>query len=202
MSISFLQRLAVAAVLAVSGTACTQDAPRTPEDLAKWSDATLWSLEVVDIDGKKKSLEEYKGKVVVVVNVASKCGFTRQYKDLQRLHDSMKDKGVVVLGFPCNDFGAQEPGSSAEIKSFCTDRYGVEFPMFEKVHVKPGETQSDVYGLLGTQSGKLPGWNFCKYVVGRDGKTVAFFESRESPTGPKMLAVIEKELAVKAPEGS
>lgn len=202
MNIDRLQRLAVGAVLAVSGTACSQEAPRTPEDLAKWSNATLWSLEIEDIDGNKKSLEEYKGKVVVVVNVASRCGFTPQYKDLQRLHESMKDKGVVVLGFPCNDFGSQEPGSAAEIKSFCTERYGVEFPMFQKVHVNAGEDQSDVYALLGTQSGKLPGWNFCKYVVGRDGKAVAFFESSESPTSPKIIAVIEKELATEAPAGS
>ena len=165
---------------AITGVACTQDAPRTPADIERWSDASLWSLEINDIDGVRAPLSKYRGKVALVVNVASRCGFTPQYKQLQKLHESMKDEDFVVLAFPCNDFGGQEPGSSDDIKSFCKTRYGVEFPMFEKLRVKAGAQQSDVYALLGTQSGKLPGWNFCKYVVGRDGKVVAFFPSNES----------------------
>lgn len=200
MTIDLIQKLAVGAVLAITGNACTQDAPRTPADLARWSDASLWSLEVVDIDGEKAPLERYQGKVGLVVNVASRCGYTRQYKQLQELHEAMKDEDFVLLGFPSNDFGGQEPGTSEDIKSFCTTRFGVEFPMFEKVGVRAGERQSDVYGLLGTQSGKLPGWNFCKYVVGRDGRVVAFFTSGESPTGPKIRAAIEKALSEPAPD--
>ena len=199
MNLEMLQKLAVGAVLAITGTACTQDAPRTPEDVARWSDASLRSLELTDIDGAQKPLADYTGKVALVVNVASRCGYTSQYKQLQQLHESMKDRDFVLLGIPSNDFGGQEPGTSKEIKTFCTTRYGVEFPMFGKLQVKAGEKQSDLYGLLGTQSGKLPGWNFCKYVVGRDGKVVAFFPSGESPTGPKIRAAIDKALAAPAP---
>lgn len=196
----FFGKIAAVSALAFTTVACTQDAPRTPDDLERWSDASLWSLKVKDIDGKDVSLSKYRGKVAIVVNVASRCGFTPQYKELQALHEAMKDQDVVVLGFPCNDFGGQEPGSLEDIKTFCTTRYGVEFPMFEKVSVKPGDKQSDVYALLGTQSGKLPGWNFCKYVVGRDGRVVSFHASGASPTGGKIQDEIRRELAKPAPE--
>ena len=192
-------RIAAMSALAFTTVACTQDAPRTPEDVERWSDASLWSLSVRDIDGNEVPLAKYRGKVAIVVNVASRCGFTPQYKELQALHQSMKDEDVVVLGFPCNDFGGQEPGSLEEIKSFCSTRYGVDFPMFEKVRVKPGQSQSEVYALLGTQSGKLPGWNFCKYVVGRDGRVVSFHASGASPVGEKIRADIKKALAEPAP---
>jgi glutathione peroxidase len=202
MNFDMIQKLAVGAALAITGTACTQDAPRTPEDLARWSDASLWSLEITDIDGTRKPLAGYEGKVALVVNVASRCGYTPQYKQLQQLHESMKGRDFVLLGIPSNDFGGQEPGTSEQIKDFCTTRYGVDFPMFQKQQVKAGEKQSDLYALLGTQSGKLPGWNFCKYVVGRDGKVVAFFPSGESPTGAKIRAAIDKALAAPAPEST
>jgi len=193
-------RIAAMSALAFTTVACTQDAPRTPEDIERWSDASLWSLTVRDIDGKEVPLARYRGKVAIVVNVASRCGFTSQYKELQALHAAMKDEDVVVLGFPCNDFGGQEPGTPEEIKAFCSTRYGVDFPMFEKVSVKPGKSQSEIYSLLGTQSGKLPGWNFCKYVVGRDGRVVSFHASGASPTGDKIRADIKQALAKPAPD--
>ena len=194
VTIDLLRKLVAGAALVLTGACSAQDAPRTEEDLARWSEASLWDLEVKDIDGQTRSLSAYRGKVAVIVNLASRCGYTPQYAELQALHDAMKDKGVVVLGFPCNDFGGQEPGTGAEIKSFCTSRYGVEFPLFQKVKVKAGSSQSDVYGLLGTQSGKLPGWNFCKYVVGPDGKFIEFFPSNVSPRDAKFRSVIEKAL--------
>ena len=190
-----LRFLPVSLIMAVTGIGCAQDAPRTPEDLEKWGDASLWDLEARDIDGAMKPLGQWKGKVAVVVNLASRCGYTAQYAKLQALHDSMKDLGVVVLGFPCNQFGGQEPGTPEEIKSFCTSRFGVTFPLFDKVEVKSGPRQSDVYALLGTQSGKLPGWNFSKYVVGSDGKAVAFFPSNVAPDDPRLRSAVEKALA-------
>ena len=202
MTHRLLRFLPVGLIMAATGLGCAQDAPRSPEDLERWSDASLWSLEVKDIDGAARPLSAWTGKVGVVVNVASRCGYTPQYAKLQALHDSMKDQGVVVLGFPCNQFGSQEPGTPAEIKSFCTSRYGVTFPLFEKVDVKAGPKQSDVFALLGTQSGKLPGWNFCKYVVGRDGKVVSFFPSNVAPDDPSFRAAVEKALAsTPRPEG-
>ena len=128
MTFEMIQKLAVGAALAITGTACTQDAPRTPEDLARWSDASLWSMKLTDIDGDQKSLSEYKGRVALVVNVASRCGYTPQYKQLQKLHESMKGSDFVLMGIPSNDFGGQEPGTSEQIKDFCTTRYGVDFP--------------------------------------------------------------------------
>lgn len=186
-------------VFSVLGIACSKDAPRTPEDLERWSDESLWSLQVVNIDGETQDLSDYAGKVALVVNVASACGFTPQYKGLQELYDSRDANDFVILGFPCNDFGSQESGSESEIKQFCEMRFGVTFPMFEKVVIKNDQERSDVYGLLGTQSGKLPGWNFCKYVVGRDGKVQAFFESNVSPASPKVQAAIDQALEQERP---
>ena len=138
MNLEMFQKLAMGAALAITGTACTQDAPRTPEDVARWSDASLWSLELTDIDGARKPLADYTGKVALVVNVASRCGYTSQYKQLQKLHESMKDRDFVLLGIPSNDFGGQEPGTSEEIKTFCTTRYGVGFPMFRESYHPSG----------------------------------------------------------------
>ena len=129
--------------MAVIGLGCAKEAPQTPEALAKWSDESLWSLEVIDIDGNKRSLSEFDGKVALVVNVASRCGFTPQYEELQSLYDSRRSEGFVILGFPCNDFGSQESGSLGEIKTFCTTRFGVEFPMFSKVEIKDEATRKE-----------------------------------------------------------
>ena len=195
-----LVSLAAGLALTAAGVACSQSMPSTPKLEKKWKDANVHDLKVKSIDGKTVDFSAYDGKVLLIVNVASRCGFTPQYKDLQKVQDEYGKKGLVVLGFPCNDFGGQEPGSSEQIKEFCTTNFNVTFPMFEKVRTRPGQDQSEVYQCLGTKTGKVPGWNFCKYIVGRDGKSVEFFDSRSSPTGKKMQAAIEKALAAPAPK--
>ena len=155
---------------------------------------SFYDLKTSALDGKPADLAAYKGKVAVVVNVASKCGYTPQYAGLEKLHGEMKDKGVVVLGFPSNDFGGQEPGSAEEIATFCRLTYGVSFPMFSKVVTKAGADQSPIYSFLGS-SGNLPGWNFSKYVVDRKGRVVAFFPSKVTPDAPELRDAIAKALA-------
>lgn len=154
---------------------------------------SLYSLSAKNIDGKEVQLSDYNGKVVLVVNVASKCGFTGQYAGLEKLWDSYKDKGLVVLGFPSNEFGGQEPGSEAEIKQFCSLKYNVSFPMFSKVEVKKGEGQSPVYRFL-TQNQDAPAWNFTKYLVGKDGQVIKSFGSRVGPDSDELVKAIEAAL--------
>lgn len=176
-----LATLAAAAVAAALFSACAQEAPMTPELAAKWDEATLWSIDATTLDGRATTLAEHEGKVVLVVNVASKCGFTKQYEGLEALYREHKDEGFVVLGFPSADFGGQEFDSEAEIAAFCEENYGVSFPMYAKTGVNPGPDQSPVFEYLGTSTGKLPGWNFGKYLVGRDGKPIGFWDSRTTP---------------------
>jgi glutathione peroxidase len=140
----------------------------------------------------------YSGQVLLVVNTASKCGFTPQYEGLEALQRQYAARGFSVLGFPSNDFMGQEPGSEAEIKEFCTLTYGVKFPMFEKVHVK-GEDATPLYRDLATQTGVAPGWNFHKYLIGRDGRVVANFSSKVKPDDPALVAAIERELKASSP---
>jgi glutathione peroxidase len=156
--------------------------------------ASFYDIEAKALDGKPGNLAQYKGKVALVVNVASKCGHTPQYAGLEKLYREMKPKGVVVLGFPSNDFGGQEPGTAEEIATFCKTTYDVTFPLFEKGVTKAGPTQSPVYQYLGA-TGNLPRWNFAKYVVGKDGKVVAFFDSKVQPDAPEIKAALEKALA-------
>jgi glutathione peroxidase len=159
----------------------------------------LSEIPLKDIDGKPTSLKAYEGKVLVLVNVASKCGLTPQYEGLEALYRKYKDKGLVVLGFPCNDFAGQEPGSNAEIKQFCAGTYNVTFPMFDKLHVK-GPDQHALYAALTGKDGAFPGdvaWNFGKFVVGKDGKPLARFEPKVKPDAPELVAAIEKALAAK-----
>jgi glutathione peroxidase len=134
--------------------------------------------------------KEYLGKVVVVVNTASKCGYTYQYEGLEALYRKYKDKGLVVIGFPSNDFGSQEPGNEKQIQDFCRLTYGVEFPMFEKTHASRYNADP-LYQILGKLSGEFPQWNFHKYVLDRSGKLVASFNSRVEPQGSKMITTIE-----------
>ena len=134
------------------------------------------------------------GKATLIVNTASECGYTPQYSELQQLWQRYRDRGLVVLGVPSNDFGGQEPGTAEEIITFCKATYGVTFPMFEKVVTKAGPGQSPIYAFLGT-SGNLPAWNFSKYVIGRDGKIVAFFPSKVTPDSPELRAALDKALA-------
>jgi glutathione peroxidase len=134
----------------------------------------------------------FKGQVVLAVNVASECGFTPQYEGLQKIFNEYGGRGLVVLGFPCNQFGGQEPGSAEAIQAFCTHTYHVTFPMTEKVEVK-GPGQSPVYAFLTRTEGE-PKWNFHKYLVGKDGKVLASFPSKVSPDSPELRAAIEAAL--------
>ena len=140
----------------------------------------------------------YGGQVLLVVNTASKCGFTPQYEGLEAMHAKYKDKGFAVLGFPSNDFMGQEPGSEEEIQEFCTLTYGVKFPMFEKVQVR-GDSPTPLYADMIKATGEAPGWNFHKYLIDRSGKVIASFGSRTTPQDPKLVAAIEKALAEPMP---
>jgi glutathione peroxidase len=147
---------------------------------------------VKTIDGKEQSLGEYKGKLALVVNVASQCGFTSQYSGLESIFEKYKDRGLVVLGFPSNDFGEQEPGSNEEIKSFCKRNYNVTFPMFSKVPVS-GPAKVPLYGYL-TQTGGEVGWNFTKFLVGKDGKVITRFKPSTPPESGEVIRAIEAAL--------
>ncbi len=136
----------------------------------------------------------YQGKVLLVVNTASKCGYTPQFEGLEALHKQYAAQGFAVLGFPSNDFKGQDPGSEAEIKEFCTLTYGVKFPMFEKVHVIGPDT-TPLYRSLEQATGVEPGWNFHKYLIGRDGKVIANFPSKVKPDDPALVAAIQRALA-------
>ncbi len=148
-------------------------------------------------DGKETSLTEYSGKVVLVVNVASKCGFTKQYTGLQKLYEDQKDKGFVILGFPCNNFGGQEPGTIEEIQEFCSTNFNVTFPIMDKIDVK-GEKQHPLYAALTAKDGPLPGdvkWNFSKFLIGKDGKPIARFGSTTKPDSKELADAIAAALA-------
>lgn len=155
---------------------------------------SLYSMKTTTLDGKPADLGQYGGKVTLVVNVASQCGFTPQYAGLQKLYDEYKDKGFAILGFPSNDFGSQEPGSPEEIATFCKKNYGVTFPMFSKLVTKAGQDQSPIYTYLG-QTGSLPSWNFAKYLVGKDGKVIQFFNSKVTPEAKELRDAIDAALA-------
>ncbi len=151
---------------------------------------SLYSLKAKSLEGKEVDLADYKNKVTLVVNVASECGFTPQYEGLQKLHEELSEKGFAVLGFPSNEFGGQEPGDAAKIRKFCDSKYSVKFPLFEKVVTKAGSGQSPVYAFL-TQGRDAPSWNFCKYLVGKDGKVIKFYESKIKPDDKGLRADIE-----------
>lgn len=186
-----MRSLLLSAALVLTGvvapvSADDQDAP------------TALGFTVTDIDGKEVKLSDYEGKVVVVVNVASQCGLTPQYKGLQAMYDKYKDKGLVILAFPCNQFGSQEPGSAEEIKTFCSDNYAVTFPLFSKIDVN-GEGASDLYKYLTALELQPKGagavsWNFEKFLIGRDGKVINRFQPRTSPTDPEFVKAVEAAL--------
>jgi len=158
--------------------------------------ADLTTIPFKTITGKDTSLTEYKGKVVLVVNTASKCGNTPQYATLEALQKKYESKGFTVIGFPCNDFGAQEPGTAGEIQQYCKTNYAVTFPLMEKIHVK-GPEQHPLYAALTGKDGTFPGdvkWNFGKFLIGKDGKALARFEPGQKPDSPEILAAIEKAL--------
>lgn len=160
----------------------------------------LAEIPLKDINGKDTSLKAYAGKVLLIVNVASQCGATPQYSGLEALHKEYGARGFTVLGFPCNDFGAQEPGSASDIKQFCSTNYKVTFPLFEKVRINEGSEQHPLYAVLTGKGSPHPGavtWNFCKFLVGRDGKLVARFDTGTEPDDSALVKAIEKALAAK-----
>jgi glutathione peroxidase len=159
--------------------------------------AGIYSFTLNSIDGKPAPLADYKGKVVLVVNVASQCGYTPQYSALEATYEKYKGQGFVILGFPANNFGAQEPGTNEEIKTFCTRKYSVTFPMYAKISVK-GPDQAPLYAYLTKDTGAgITGdikWNFTKFLVDRNGKVVQRFESAVTPDSTEVVSAIEKQL--------
>jgi glutathione peroxidase len=145
------------------------------------------------IDGKPAPLSAYQGKVVLIVNVASRCGFTPQYAGLEALYEKYKDRGFTILGFPANNFGGQEPGTNEEIKTFCSSKYNVTFPMYSKISVK-GEDKAPLYQFLTAATGSEIQWNFTKFLVDKNGKVVARFEPKVTPESPEVTEAIEKAL--------
>ena len=160
---------------------------------------SLYDIPLKDIDGKDASLKPYAGKVLLVVNVASHCGFTPQYTALEAIYKKYEPQGLVVCGFPCNQFGGQEPGTDAEIKQFCTSKYNVTFPMFSKLEVN-GANRHPLYVALAGADSPFPGnikWNFTKFLIGRDGKILNRFDSKVKPDSPEVTQAIAAALAAK-----
>lgn len=160
---------------------------------------SVTEIPLKDIDGKETTLKAQKARVLLVVNVASKCGLTPQYSALEALHRKYKDQGFSVVGIPCNDFGGQEPGTPAQIKEFCSTKYDVTFPIMEKVHVK-GPEQHPLYTALTGKEAAFPGdiaWNFGKFLVSADGKVLKRFEPRTKPDDAEVMQAIEAALAAK-----
>jgi glutathione peroxidase len=166
---------------------------------ASFAADSLAKIPLKDIDGKDTSLAAYNGKVLLIVNVASKCGLTPQYKALEALYEKYKDQGLVILGFPCNQFGAQEPGTNEQIKEFCSSKYNVTFPLFDKLEVN-GANRHPLYVALAGKDSPFPGdikWNFTKFLIGRDGKILQRFEPRTPPDAAEVIAAIEAALSAK-----
>jgi len=162
--------------------------------------ANIYDFTLPSIDGKPMPLADFRGKVVLVVNVASRCGFTPQYSALESLYEKYKDQGFVIVGFPANNFGSQEPGTNEEIKTFCSRKYNVTFPMYSKVSVK-GDDQTPLYQYLTKQTGRsIAGdikWNFTKFLVDRNGNVVQRFESAVTPDSAEVVSAVEKQLSQK-----
>jgi glutathione peroxidase len=159
--------------------------------------ASIYDVSVKTANGETKTLAEYKGSVLLIVNVASKCGFTRQYEGLEALNKKYRDQGLRILGFPSNDFGAQEPGTIEEVKEFCKINYGVTFDLFDKVHANQGSNTHELYQFL-THNAPEKGdvqWNFEKFLVGKDGEVIARYGSRVEPDAEQLVSAVESALA-------
>jgi glutathione peroxidase len=184
-----------AALLALAAVSdAQQGSPASARKETPLAQDSLYQLSTRTLEGQPADLKAYAGKVALVVNVASQCGYTPQYAGLEKLYGELKNRGFVVLGFPSNDFGGQEPGTATEIRQFCSLNYDVSFPLFEKVVTKAGPGQSPVYANLQKQSGELPSWNFAKYLVGKDGKVVKFYKSGVTPEDAGLRTDIEAAL--------
>lgn len=163
------------------------------------ADKTVYDFTLNSIDGQPTPLSNFKGKLVMLVNVASRCGYTPQYAGLESLYEKYKDRGFVIVGIPANNFGGQEPGTNQEIKTFCTAKYHVSFPMMAKVSVK-GSDSTPLYVFLtdknaNPSTGGEIGWNFTKFLIGPDGRVIARFDSKVEPESPEVTSAIEKALA-------
>lgn len=183
-----MKLLALATTLLAAAALSAADAPKS-----------VYDVPLKDIDGKDTSLKTYQGKVMLIVNVASRCGNTPQYTQLEELNQKFAKDGLAVLGFPCNDFGKQESGTNEEIKTFCSTKYKVTFPMFDKVTCK-GADKSPLYQVLSGPESPFPGdvkWNFGKFLVGKDGKILKRFEPKVKPDAPEVLDAIKEALAAK-----
>jgi len=167
--------------------------------ISAYAAESIYDIPLKDIDGKDATLKPYAGKVLLVVNVASHCGFTPQYTALEATYQKYQAQGLVVCGFPCNQFGGQEPGTDAEIKQFCSSKYAVTFPMFDRIEVN-GANRHPLYVMLAGKESPVAGdigWNFTKFLIGRDGKILKRFESKVKPDSPEMIQAIEAALAAK-----
>lgn len=191
ISISMLTVSLLTAMLMAADTATTPEAKPVPDAL---------KFKMKSLNGEEVDLAKYQGKVILMINVASKCGYTPQYKDLQAIYSKYQDKGFVILGFPANNFGGQEPGTDAEIVQFCQANYGVTFPMFSKISVLEPE-KAPLYKYLTTQeqaktkeTGEVK-WNFEKFLIGKDGKIVGRYRSKTTPTDAAFISTLEAELA-------
>jgi glutathione peroxidase len=195
MSILLALLCGTVVILFTTTNAFSSKEPRTMSSAVSSNAASLHEFTMNDIDGKPVKLDSYKGKVVLVVNVASKCGFTPQYEGLEKIYKQFQAKGFVVLGFPANNFMGQEPGSEADIKAFCSSKYNVTFPMFSKISVK-GDDMHPLYQYL-TQKSNPTGdvrWNFGKFLVGKDGKIIARYDSNVAPESAELTSAIESAL--------
>ena len=191
----------VCSVFALLGSACHGAAVSQPEkgtEAVQGSAIDIYSFSAKTLEGKPAPLNDYRGQVTLLVNVASECGYTPQYAGLERVYTKYKARGFAVLGFPSNDFGRQEPGSPEQIRAFCSSKYRVDFPMFEKVQTKDGPGQSDLYAALKRSTGALPSWNFGKYLIGRSGAVLKFFPSKVEPEDPELIQAVEAAIAAGA----
>lgn len=194
MTPKLLSLLLTGAALALAS--CSSPAPESMQRAAQATaqNGGLYALSTTTLEGQPADLSAYKGQVALVVNTASQCGYTPQYKGLEQLYQEFKDRGLVVMGFPSGDFGNQEFGEAAQIREFCSTKYQVTFPLFAKTVTKAQPNQSPIFAYLGGATGSLPSWNFGKYLVGRDGQAVAFFAHSVKPDSAELRQAIEAAL--------
>jgi glutathione peroxidase len=183
---------------AVAAASCSSPTSNPVSPTSNSVSGDLYAFTTTTLEGQPLDLSQYRGQVALVVNTASKCGYTPQYKGLEALYQEFQDQGFVLLGIPSGDFGNQEFASADEIRDFCTERYQVTFPLLAKSVTKPGPNQSPIYGYLGSATGSLPTWNFGKYLVGRDGRAIAYFSNSVKPDASELRQAIQAALAQKS----
>lgn len=191
----FLARVIVLAAAIAPFSGCSRFFTSETKQDPAMTTQTIHSLSFSRLDGSNASFSDYAGKVLLVVNVASECGYTPQYAGLEKLQRELGPRGFEVIGFPSNEFGGQEPGDASAIQAFCDSKFGVTFPLGAKLATKAGAEQSPIYAFLGAATGKLPGWNFCKYLVGKDGKVIGFYPSNVAPESAELRAAIDAAMA-------